>query len=119
MIMKLATIIAELERIAPTALAESWDNVGLLAGDPGQDVKRALLTIDYTTEVAAERAATDCDLVIAYHPPLFHAVKKLTAGSLVFDAIRSGVAIYSPHTALDVAEGGTNDVLCDVMGAMK
>ena len=41
MIMKLATIIAELERIAPTALAESWDNVGLLAGDPGQDVKRA------------------------------------------------------------------------------
>ena len=119
MIMKLSTILAELERIAPTSMAESWDNVGLITGDPDQDIKRALLTIDYTSQVAEERASADCDLVIAYHPPLFHAVKKLTAGSLIFDAIRRGVAIYSPHTALDVADGGTNDVLCDIMGATK
>jgi len=49
-------------------------------------------------------------------PPIFDAIKRLTAGSLVFDAIRRGVAIYSPHTALDVADGGTNDVLCDILG---
>ena len=55
------------------------------------------------------------DAIIAYHPPIFDAIKRLTAGSLVFDAIRRGVAIYSPHTALDVAEGGTNDVLCDIL----
>jgi putative NIF3 family GTP cyclohydrolase 1 type 2 len=43
-------------------------------------------------------------------------VKRLVAGHLVFDAIRRGVAIYSPHTALDVADGGTNDVLADAIG---
>jgi dinuclear metal center YbgI/SA1388 family protein len=105
-----------LEQIAPTRNAEAWDNVGLLAGDPEQEVSRAILAIDYTDEVAQEREQLGCDLVVAYHPPIFHAVKRFTAGSLVFDAVRRGVAIYSPHTALDVAEGGTNDVLCDVLG---
>jgi dinuclear metal center YbgI/SA1388 family protein len=55
-------------------------------------------------------------LVIAYHPPIFHPLKRVVAGNLVFDAIRHGVAIYSPHSALDVAEGGTNDMLADVLG---
>src|SRR5581483_3479358 len=114
--MKLAEVTNALERIAPTRFAESWDNVGLLAGDPEQDVTRAMLMIDYTDAVAAEAQAAKCELVIAYHPPLFDAVKRLRAGELVFDAIRRGVAIYSPHTALDVAEGGTNDTLADAIG---
>jgi dinuclear metal center YbgI/SA1388 family protein len=117
--MKLQTILAALEQIAPTCAAESWDNVGLLAGDPWQDVSQALLAIDYTEDVATERQSLGCDLVIAYHPPIFQAIKRLTASSLVFQAIRSGIAIYSPHTALDVAEGGTNDVLCEIMGLEK
>jgi dinuclear metal center YbgI/SA1388 family protein len=108
-----------LDQIAPTRYAESWDNVGLLAGDPGQEVSRAILAIDYTAEVAAEGKSVGAELVIAYHPPIFSAIKRLTAGHLVFDAIRRGVAIYSPHTALDVAEGGTNDVLCDVLGVAR
>jgi dinuclear metal center YbgI/SA1388 family protein len=114
--MQLSTIVSALEQIAPPGQAESWDNVGLLAGDPGQDVSRILLTIDYTSEVAEEGRHNGCDLVIAYHPPIFHPLKRVAAGSLVFDAIRRGVAIYSPHTALDVADGGTNDMLADVLG---
>jgi hypothetical protein len=46
----------------------------------------------------------------------FQAVKRVVAGSLVFDAIRRGVALYSPHTALDVADSGTNDMLADAIG---
>lgn len=114
--MKLAEVINLLDRIAPTRHAESWDNVGLLAGDPSQDVKTAILTIDYTPEVAAEVRQKNCDLIVAYHPPIFDAIKRLTAGSLIFDAIRRGVAIYSPHTALDIADGGTNDMLADAVG---
>src|SRR5688500_5839362 len=114
--MKLQSVLDALEQIAPMRHAESWDNVGLLAGDPAQDVSRALLTIDYTPDVVAEVASEKCDLVVAYHPPLFHAVKRLRAGDPVFDAIRRGVAIYSPHTALDVAAGGTNDMLADAIG---
>ena len=114
--MILHRITEELEQIAPTKNAEAWDNVGLLAGDPRQEVARAILAIDYTAEVAEEAKSLGCELVIAYHPPIFAAVKRFVAGDLVFDAVRRGLAIYSPHTALDVAEGGTNDVLCDVLG---
>ena len=114
--MRLSTILDILESLAPTRHAESWDNVGLLAGDPAQEVSSAILAIDYTAEVAVETQRKNCDLVIAYHPPIFNAIKRLTAGSLIFDAIRRGVAIYSPHTALDVAEGGTNDMLADAVG---
>ena len=117
--MRLRDIIKVLEEIAPTRYAESWDNVGLLVGDPEQDVSRALLAIDYTKEVAHERAGLGCELVIAYHPPIFQAIKRLTSGSVAYDAAKKGVAIYSPHTALDVANGGTNDVLCDVLGVNK
>ena len=116
MARKLADLVAALEEIASTRLAESWDNVGLLAGDPEQNVTRAMLCIDYTREVAREAAKSKCDAIIAYHPPIFDGLKRITAGSVIFDAIRRGVAIYSPHTALDVAAGGTNDVLADALG---
>src|SRR5436305_5700677 len=98
-IMQLSDALQVLESIAPLAYAESWDNVGLIAGDPRQDIRRAILTIDYTASVADEARDAQCDLVIAYHPPIFKSVSRLTAGNLVFDAIRRGVAIYSPHTA--------------------
>jgi dinuclear metal center YbgI/SA1388 family protein len=114
--MKLAEVVAALESIAPIQFAESWDNVGLLVGDPSLDVSSALLTIDYTPEVAREATAKKCDLIVAYHPPIFEPIKRITSSSLIFDAIRRGVAIYSPHTALDVAAGGTNDMLADAIG---
>jgi dinuclear metal center YbgI/SA1388 family protein len=114
--MKLAEIISILEEIAPTRYAETWDNVGLLVGDPQQNVSSAMLTIDHTPAVAAEAVQKKCDFIIAYHPPILSGLKRITSDNLVFDAIRRGIAIYSPHTALDVAEGGTNDLLCDVLG---
>ncbi len=116
--MQLAEITRHLEQIAPLSYAESWDNVGLLVGDPKQEIKRGILCIDYTPEVAKEAESNGCDLVIAYHPPIFKGLSKVVASgasALVFDAIRRGVAIYSPHTALDVADGGTNDVLADIV----
>ena len=117
--VKLSDLVIHLEALAPPATAEAWDNVGLLVGDAAADISRVLLCIDYTTAVAAEAKTGRADLVIAYHPPIFRGFKRVTAGgesALVFDAIRSGIAIYSPHTALDVADGGTNDVLADVIG---
>lgn len=114
--MKLSDVIAVLHDLAPLRLAESWDNVGLLVGDPSQTVKKCLLAIDYTTEVAEEARAIGCEMVVSYHPPIFSGLKNITAPSLIFEAIRSGVAIYSPHTALDVVPGGTNDLLAEILG---
>ena len=113
---ELSRVVQLLEEIAPTANAEEWDNVGLLVGDRKQQISKAILTIDYTPAVAAEAQHEHCDLVIAYHPPIFTGLKRITGESLIYDAIRRGIAIYSPHTALDVADGGTNDMLADALG---
>jgi dinuclear metal center YbgI/SA1388 family protein len=114
--MLLSTIVAAMEEIAPTSMAETWDNVGLLVGDPRQEISQILLTIDYSPAVVREGMAGKCDLIIAYHPPIFTPMKRVVAGSAIYDAIRRGTAIYSPHTALDVAQGGTNDMLADALG---
>jgi dinuclear metal center YbgI/SA1388 family protein len=118
--LPLSSLLDAMEQIAPARYAESWDNVGLLVGDPRQTISGVMLTIDYTPEVACEAAGAVCDAIVAYHPPIFDALKRVTASdrasAAIYDAIRRGVAIYSPHTALDVADGGTNDVLADILG---
>ncbi len=107
--------------IAPLELAQSWDNVGLLAGDTSQSVRKVLFCIDLTPVVADEAIAKSVDAVMAYHPPIFKPVSRLTAQSggpeaAVFRCIAKGIAIYSMHTALDAAEGGTCDVIAGFCG---
>ena len=111
--MKLADILSVLDELAPLRYAEAWDNVGLLVGDPRADVGKVLVTVDYTPEVAAEAVVAGATLVVAYHPPLFASVKRVPHDALWADAVRRNIALYSPHTALDVAPGGTNDFLAD------
>jgi dinuclear metal center YbgI/SA1388 family protein len=118
--MKLKDVVTVLEQMAPLAYAEDWDNVGLLAGDPQQRVKRVLLTIDLTAAVLAEAQKFQADLVLAYHPPIWDALKRVVAGQgaspLLHEIIRSNIAVYSFHTALDSAPGGVNDMLAEVVG---
>ncbi len=113
--MKVGDLVRALETIAPTRLAASWDNVGLLVGDEASPLSRVLLAIDCTTQVLDEARRDRSEAIVSYHPPIFEAAKRFVAGSTAFEAARSGIAIHSPHTALDVAEGGTNDVLADTL----
>ena len=119
-----ADVCAAMENLAPTALAQEWDKVGLLAGDLRAAVRRVLLTIDMTEAVVDEAIRKKVEFIISYHPPIFKPITSLrTPGSgmdaLVFRCIRGGAAIYSPHTALDAAEGGTNDVLAELCGITR
>ena len=116
-----ADVCSAMETIAPTGLAQSWDNVGLLAGDPKAVVRRALACIDLTPPVVEEAIKKKIDLLLAYHPPIFKPVSSLRADSrgtdaAVFRCIRNGIAIYATHTALDAAKGGTNDVIASLCG---
>ena len=114
--MHLEPILAILARLAPLHLAEPWDNVGLLVGAPAQPVQRVLCCIDLTAAVWAEAQAMAAELVVAYHPPLFKPLLRLAADTPLVQACRQGVALYSPHTALDAAAGGTNDCLAAALG---
>lgn len=117
--MKIEDMVHVMQHIAPTKLAESWDNVGLLVGDLAAALSGLMLCIDYTPQVAREAEKAGCNGIIAYHPAIFHPLKRVHPESIIFDAIRRGVSIYSPHTALDVAEGGTNDMLADAVGLIQ
>ena len=114
--MILQDVLAALETISPLRYAEPWDNVGLLTGDPAATIERVLLTIDLTQGVLDEAVERRAELVVAYHPALFEAIKRVRHDSVLYRAIRANVAVWSPHTALDVAPGGTNDILADALG---
>ncbi|MBT3278006.1 MAG: Nif3-like dinuclear metal center hexameric protein [Phycisphaerales bacterium] len=116
--MNVDTISNVLEEFAPAALACEWDNVGLLVGDPAAEVSRVLFCIDLTEAVLDEAIERGCEMVMAYHPVIFRGIKSVTPASapVVFRAMQHGIAIHSMHTALDVAAGGTNDVLAEVVG---
>ena len=111
--MKTHHLISAFESFAPTYLANEWDNVGLLVGTPGWSANKILLTIDLTEAVLEEAIKMKVDAIVSYHPPIFNPLKSVTDGSfkerVVLDAISNKIAIYSPHTALDVANGGVND----------
>ena len=117
--MKIKDIAEKIEKIAPLKLAQDWDNVGLLIGDPQRNVKNILLTIDVTKEVLAEAKRLKTDLIISYHPVIWDGLKKITTegqSSVVYNLINSGIAVFSIHTALDSATGGVNDGLAEIIG---
>jgi dinuclear metal center YbgI/SA1388 family protein len=117
--VKVGDLVRAMEAIAPSRFAAPWDNVGLIVGDQESPLTRVLLTIDCTSEVLDESKRECANAIVSYHPPVFAAVKRVLAGSIAHDAARLGMAIHSPHTALDVAEGGTNDVLADAIAMME
>lgn len=111
-----------LGRLAPLSLAEPWDNVGLLVGEATGDLTGpTLCTIDLTEAVMAEAESLGCSAIIAYHPPIFAPMKRLvctdTKQRIVHRAVRAGMSIYAPHTALDGAPDGLNDWLISGFGA--
>ncbi len=116
-----ATLCSMMEQIAPTATAADWDNVGLLVGSGDWPARRVLLTIDTTPAVLDEAVKSRCDAVLSYHPLIFRAVKRLLPNrlqqeGLAAEALSRRIAIYSPHTALDAAPGGTNETLAALAG---
>ncbi len=121
--MRVRAILAALETIAPLRLAESWDKVGLHVGSPNTKVRRGLVCIDLTQAVMDEALAAKAEMIIAYHPPIFRGLMRLTDATwkerLLVTAVRRRMAIYSPHTALDAAADGVNDWLCQGMGKAK
>ncbi len=115
--MKVRELVDAMEQIAPTDRAEPWDNVGLLIGDARADFDKLLLCIDLTDAVLDEAIRTGCKAVVAYHPVVFHPLRRIgpEACPVAWRTLANSVSVYSPHTALDVAAGGTNDVLAETL----
>lgn len=116
--MRIADLVTLMETIAPLRFAEDWDKVGLQVGDGSEELRGpVLLTIDLNEQVLDEALAMQAGAVVAYHPPIFEPLTRVTSASprqrVVLRAARAGIAIYSPHTALDAIPGGITDWLCE------
>ena len=109
-----------LEELAPTGLAEPWDNVGLLLGRRGSRVTRLMTCLTLTERVAGEAIREGVQMVVTHHPIFFRATRRLTdenaEGRLVMTLSEAGIAVYSPHTAFDSAICGINQSLAEAMG---
>jgi dinuclear metal center YbgI/SA1388 family protein len=105
-------LAAHLEALAPLAYQESYDNVGLLVGDPATEIGGVLVTLDVTEAVVDEAVAKGCNVIVAHHPVVFKGLKKLNGKTYVertvIKAIKNDIAIYAAHTNLDNVAGGVN-----------
>lgn len=112
-----------LEQFAPTALAEDWDNVGLLVGDPSWPARRVMTCLTITPTSVAEAVQAEADLIVAHHPLPFEPLKSITttttAGRLLLELISAKIGVYSPHTAFDSAPAGINQHLAIGLGLQQ
>lgn len=118
--ISLASLVAKLESIAPLFLAESWDNVGLLAGDPQANIQRVMTCLTISPETVGEAIEGQAQLVVTHHPLPFKPIQRIVtsnaAGNSLWSLLRAGIAIYSPHTAWDNAAEGINARLAELLG---
>lgn len=118
--MRLADVEHGLEKLFPLHLAESWDPVGRQLGRDDQNIRRMMLTIDATEAVVEEAIAAQVDLLLAYHPVLFHPPKRWNGDDPdvrpLTRAAAHDLAIWSPHTAFDAIPGGVTDWLVEPFG---
>ena len=109
--MKLIDLVAVLDRHAPFSTALSFDNAGILCGDPQKEIRKVMLSLDVTYSVIDQAKAEGVDLILTHHPALFSAQKTFSPADRVYRLIENGIAAVAAHTNLDMAEGGVNDVL--------
>jgi dinuclear metal center YbgI/SA1388 family protein len=115
---RLADIIAVLDAAYPPALAEQWDSVGLVCGDPDEPVTSVTVAVDATAAVLAE--VPDGGLLLAHHPLLLRGVDTVAAdtakGALLHGMIRRRQALFTAHTNADSAAPGVSDALAEAIG---
>ena len=118
--MTIKDITNYIEKIAPLAYAEDFDNVGLLVGNYDTKVTNVLVTLDTLEETVQEAIAKNCNLIVSFHPIIFSGLKKLNGSNYVeksvLKAIKNDIAIYATHTALDNSVVGVSAKMCDVLG---
>lgn len=117
---RVSDVTGIINKIAPFAHAEEWDNVGLQVGDAAAPVKRIMVALDAGRDPVEAAVSAGCQLLLTHHPLIFTPLKKIViddpVGSLIFLAVRHDLAILSLHTNYDIAPGGMNFLLAERLG---
>ena len=105
-----------IDRLAPFWLTMDFDNTGILVGDRNREIACALLALDCTPAVIEQAKQLGAQLIVTHHPVIFHPLKRVNEDAVVYQLIRSDIAVISAHTNLDIAQGGVNDALASAIG---
>ena len=118
--MRLAELVEHLDTWYDPAWAEPWDKVGLVCGDPAQDVRRVLFAVDPVAAVVDEAIDYDADVVVVHHPLFLTPVSSVAAetakGAVVHRLLSNGIALFTAHTNADVPPNGVNDAIARTLG---
>ncbi len=118
-----AQLVAWIERFAPPRYAMEGDRTGLQVGSPAREVRNVLTTLDLTPAVAEEAIARDCQLIVSHHAVIFRQLTSLRTdqprGAMLQKLLAADIAVYVPHTAVDVTPGGINDRLASRLGIVE
>ncbi|MBK8557266.1 MAG: Nif3-like dinuclear metal center hexameric protein [Lewinellaceae bacterium] len=122
--MRIQDFTQVLEHIAPPYLQESYDNAGLIVGNPHTEVSGVLFCLDSTEAIVEEAVSKGCNLIVAHHPIVFRGLKRFNGANYVertvISAIQQGVALYAIHTNLDnVHQSGVNSKIAEKLGLLQ
>lgn len=119
----LKDILTFLGEFAPWELAETWDNVGLMVGNPDQNVEGVLVALDPSLSLLDEAIESKANIILTHHPLIFHPLKSINTaspfGKLLKKALNHNIAIVSCHTNLDIIGNGVSDALSSTLGLQK
>ncbi len=121
--MKLKELCEKLEAWAPLSYQEPYDNSGLLVGNPNQEVKGVLVSIDCTESVLDEAIENGCNVIVSHHPIIFKGLKSLTGKNYtertVLKAVKNDIALYAIHTNLDNIYDGVSKMMANRLGLIN
>lgn len=121
--MLLKEITSYLESLFPLSLQESYDNSGLIVGNPDNNIKKVLICVDVTIDVIYEAVEKKCELIISHHPLIFSGIKKLIYSDKIINpvvvAIKHNISIYAAHTNLDNSLDGISKLLGEKLGLIN
>ena len=119
MVPRIKDILDRLEKIAPTVLAEPWDNPGLQVGSYSQEITKIFLSLDPTLKALRSAQRRNAQLLFTHHPLIFKPLSRLDInthpGDVIVEAVKSRVSVIAAHTNLDMAKGGINDILAELL----
>lgn len=102
--------------IADFGTQEDWDNSGMLVGSLNDEVKKVAVALDITNETIEPAKQVGANLIISHHPVIFSGQKKFVDGNPAYELAKNSMNAICCHTPLDIADGGTNDTLADILG---
>ena len=118
--MRVIEIAKIIDSWMPTSIAEDFDNVGLIIGDPESNITSILVTLDTTEDVVEEAINKGCNLIVSYHPIIFNGLKQITNDNYVqksvIKAVKNNISVYAIHTSLDNHPKGISYLLSDLIG---